>query len=87
MIFVEKLERIIFTIVFIMIFYYLQIERVDVSGALSHPHHHHQVAEVDDDVLDDGVHLSLLLPPVPERLQVFWVKLGNDRLRLVRFAG
>ena len=65
----------------------LQVERVDVPGALSHPDHDDEVAEVDEDILDYGVHLSLLLPPVSERLQVLRVQLGYERLRPVRLPG
>ena len=58
-----------------------------MSRALRHPHHHHQVAEIDNDVLDDGVHLSLLLPPVSEGLQELRVILTHDRLGLVGLPG
>ena len=66
---------------------FLQVEGVDVSGPLRHPDHDDEVAEVDEDVLDHSVHLSLLLPPVSERLQVLRVQLGYVRLRLVGLPG
>ena len=58
-----------------------------MSGTLGYPHHHHQVTEVDDDVLDHRVHLPLLLPPVSERLEVFRVILSHERLGLVGLTG